>query len=135
MATFKRVMVTPVVCPRLLEILTTLTFGAQRGNHSVSTAFETIAKKTTTETRKVRCQRRFKKTISIFFKKLKKMITDLFISKDIKSASVKSATPSSNEAAGTIKGWSFCCTNENSAKNSRATLWNHVRFIGVYSSS
>ena len=34
-ATFKRVMVTPAVCPRLFEILTTLTFGAQRGCHTV----------------------------------------------------------------------------------------------------
>ena len=56
MATFKRVTVTPAgcppVCPRLLGFLTTLTFaarltfGAQRRNHRLSTAFETIAKKT-----------------------------------------------------------------------------------------
>ena len=45
MATLKRVMFTPVVCPRMLEFLTTLTFGAQRRNHIVSTAIETIAKK------------------------------------------------------------------------------------------
>ena len=38
-------MVTPAVCPRLFEFLTTLTFGAQRRHHIVSTAFETIAKK------------------------------------------------------------------------------------------
>ena len=41
----KRFMVTPVVCPRLFEFLATLTFGALRKNHNVSTAFETIAKK------------------------------------------------------------------------------------------
>ena len=46
-------MVTPVVCPRLFEFLTTLTVGAQRRNHTVSTAFETITKKT--ETVKARC--------------------------------------------------------------------------------
>ena len=40
-----RVIVTPVVCPRLFEILTTLTLGALRRNHIVSTALETIAKK------------------------------------------------------------------------------------------
>ena len=43
-------MVTLAVCPLLFEFLTTLTFGAQRGNHSVSTAFETMAE-TNTETR------------------------------------------------------------------------------------
>ena len=40
---FKRVTVTPAVCPRLFEMLTTLTFGALRRNHTVSTAFATIA--------------------------------------------------------------------------------------------
>ena len=40
-----RVMVSPAVCPRLFEFLTTLTLGAQRRHHIVSTAFETIAKK------------------------------------------------------------------------------------------
>ena len=51
-ATFKRVMVSPAVCPRLFEFLTTLTFG-QRGDRTVSKAFETIDKKiTNTETRK-----------------------------------------------------------------------------------
>ena len=33
------------VCPRLFEFLTTLTFGALRKNHIVSTALETVAKK------------------------------------------------------------------------------------------
>ena len=42
---FMMVMATLVVCPRLFVILTTLTFGALRRNHIVSTAFETIAKK------------------------------------------------------------------------------------------
>ena len=42
MANFKRVTVTPPVCPRLFEILTTLTFGAQRENRIVSTALETV---------------------------------------------------------------------------------------------
>ena len=41
----EKVIVTPVVCMRLFEFLPALTFGAQRGNHIVSTAFETIAKK------------------------------------------------------------------------------------------
>ena len=41
------VMVTPAVCPRLFEFLTTLTFGALRKNHIVSTTFEDIAKKNT----------------------------------------------------------------------------------------
>ena len=45
LATFERVMVTPAVCPRLFEFLTTLTFGALRRNHMVSTPFETVAKK------------------------------------------------------------------------------------------
>ena len=45
MATCKRVMVTPAVCPRLCEIPTTLTVGAQRRNHIVSTAYETVARK------------------------------------------------------------------------------------------
>ena len=40
-----RVTVTPVVCQRLFEFLTTLTFRALGRNHIVSTAFETIAKK------------------------------------------------------------------------------------------
>ena len=35
LATFKRVMVTPVVCPGLFEFLITLTFEAQRGIHFV----------------------------------------------------------------------------------------------------
>ena len=48
MATTKRVMVTPVVRPRLFEILTSLTVGAPRRNPSASTAFETIATKTQT---------------------------------------------------------------------------------------
>ena len=42
MATFKRVMVTPA---RLFEFLTTLTFGALRRNHMVSTVFETVVRK------------------------------------------------------------------------------------------
>ena len=33
---FTRVVITPVVCPRLFEFLTTFTFGAQRGNHVVA---------------------------------------------------------------------------------------------------
>ena len=41
----KRVTVTPAVCPRSFEFLTTLTFGALRRNHIVPTGFETIAKK------------------------------------------------------------------------------------------
>ena len=45
LSTFKRVTVTPAVCPRLFEILTTLTFRALGRSHIVSTAFETIAKK------------------------------------------------------------------------------------------
>ena len=45
MATFKRVTVTPAICPRLFEILMMLIFGALRRNHIVSTALETIAKK------------------------------------------------------------------------------------------
>ena len=45
LATIKRVMVTPAVCPRWIEILSTLTFGAPRKNHIVSTAFETRRKK------------------------------------------------------------------------------------------
>ena len=49
----KRVMVTPPVCPRLVENLTTLTFGALRRSHVVSTAFETVAKKAG----KARCPR------------------------------------------------------------------------------
>ena len=40
------------VCPRVFEILTTLTFGALRGNHIVSTAFETVERNT--EAKKVR---------------------------------------------------------------------------------
>ena len=35
----------PVVCLRLFESLTALTFGALRKNHIVSTAFETVEKK------------------------------------------------------------------------------------------
>ena len=38
LATCQRVMVTLIACPRLFEFLTTLTFGAQRRNHIVSTA-------------------------------------------------------------------------------------------------
>ena len=53
MATSMTVMVTPPVCPRLLEFLNTLTFGAQRRNIIVSTAFETIAKKTQRQRRLV----------------------------------------------------------------------------------
>ena len=46
MATFKRGhVVTPAVCPRLFEVLTTLTLGALRNNHTVSTAFENIVQK------------------------------------------------------------------------------------------
>ena len=56
-ATLMRFMVTPVVCPRLFEFHTTLTYGAQRRNHVVTTPLETIAKKTNTETRKARCPR------------------------------------------------------------------------------
>ena len=41
----ERFIVTPVVCPRLLEFLTTLTFGALHRSHLVSIASETIAKK------------------------------------------------------------------------------------------
>ena len=40
-----RVTVTTGDCPRLFDLLTTLTFGALRKNHIVSTAFETITKK------------------------------------------------------------------------------------------
>ena len=49
LATFKRVMVTPAVCPRLFGILTTLTFGAQRKNHIASKLIETISKKSDQE--------------------------------------------------------------------------------------
>ena len=42
MATFKKVIVTPAL---IFEFVTTLTYGALRINHIVSTAFETIAKK------------------------------------------------------------------------------------------
>ena len=45
MATFEKVVVTPAVCPRLFEFLTTLTFGAQRRNHIASTPSVAIAKK------------------------------------------------------------------------------------------
>ena len=48
-------MVAPAVYPRMCEILATFTFGAQRRNHNVSTAFETIAKKINSETWKARC--------------------------------------------------------------------------------
>ena len=41
-AALRRVTVTPVVCPRLFEFLNTLTFGALRKNHIVSTAFEAV---------------------------------------------------------------------------------------------
>ena len=41
----KRFTVTPAVCPRLFEILTTLKFGALRKDHIVSTACEDITKK------------------------------------------------------------------------------------------
>ena len=44
-ATFERIMVTHAACPRLFEILTTLTFRALGRTHIVSTALETIAKK------------------------------------------------------------------------------------------
>ena len=54
-ATFKRVTVILAVCQRLFEILTTLTFGAQRRNNIVSTALETVSKKT--EMKKARCPR------------------------------------------------------------------------------
>ena len=37
--------VTPAVCPRLFEFLTTLTLGALGRNHIVSTVFGSIAKK------------------------------------------------------------------------------------------
>ena len=37
--------VTPVVCPRLIEFLTTLTFRARRRNHILSKALKTIASK------------------------------------------------------------------------------------------
>ena len=39
----KRFMVTPVVRPRLFELLAALTFGALRRNHTVSAAFETVS--------------------------------------------------------------------------------------------
>ena len=42
LATFKKVIVTPAL---IFEFVTTLTYGALRINHIVSTAFETIAKK------------------------------------------------------------------------------------------
>ena len=47
------------VCPRWFEMLTTLTFGALRKNHFVSTAFETIAKTNNAKDRnkKKRCPR------------------------------------------------------------------------------
>ena len=44
-ATIKRFIVTPAVCPPLFEFLTTLTFGALCKNHFVSTTFEAITKK------------------------------------------------------------------------------------------
>ena len=47
MATIMSVIVTPAVCPRLIEFLTMLTFGAHRRKHIVSTPCETIAKKKT----------------------------------------------------------------------------------------
>ena len=52
-AFIRKVIVTPAVCPSLFEFLIILTFGAQRGNHIVSTAFQTIAKQP--ETGKARC--------------------------------------------------------------------------------
>ena len=39
---FVRVKVTPVVFPRLFEFLTTLTFGALRRSHIVSTVFVAV---------------------------------------------------------------------------------------------
>ena len=45
LATSQRAMVTPAVCPRLFEFLTTLTFRAMGRNHIGSTPHETIAKK------------------------------------------------------------------------------------------
>ena len=50
----QEVMLTPVVCPRLFEILTTLKFAAHHRNHIVSRAFETVEKNTETGT--ARCQ-------------------------------------------------------------------------------
>ena len=44
---FERAMVTPAVCPRLFEFLTSLTFRAVGRNHIVSTPLETIAKEKT----------------------------------------------------------------------------------------
>ena len=56
LATFKRVMVTLAVYPRLFGIPTTLTCRALGRNHVVSTPFETIVKKgVIIETRKARC--------------------------------------------------------------------------------
>ena len=52
LATAKRVTVTAAACPRLFEILTMLTFGAQRKNHTVSTALEAIKKTRETERKK-----------------------------------------------------------------------------------
>ena len=52
-AILKRFIVTPAVCPRLFEFLTTWTFGALRKNHIVSRAHEVIENKThKTETKK-----------------------------------------------------------------------------------
>ena len=53
------VMVTPAVCPRLFEFLTTLTFGAQARHHNVSTAFETIAQKKSKEGSFSTCDQQF----------------------------------------------------------------------------
>ena len=54
-ATLKRGTVSPAVCPRLFEFVTTLTFRALRRNHMVSTAFGAIEKKKRqSETRKAR---------------------------------------------------------------------------------
>ena len=53
-ATLKRFIVTPAVCPRLFEFLTTLTFGALRKNHTVSRALEVIEKAHKTETKRTR---------------------------------------------------------------------------------
>ena len=48
----RRFVLTPAVYPRVLEILTTLTFGALRKNHIMSKAFEAIKKKESQKQRK-----------------------------------------------------------------------------------
>ena len=57
--TCERFMVTPAVCPRLFESLTTLTFGAQRRNHTVSPAFDHRKKKGNKESSLSTCDQQF----------------------------------------------------------------------------